>query len=126
MLLAYLDSEDWRIENELTELRNRIRFRKIEIVDVVELLLLMQRKDDFAEFSRNVIYLLHVKLWGVEMSQHVQVMAFRKRAKNRGYKDIHIRQTELSGLYWLSAREPVLGSRVEGKITIERMMKVCR
>ena len=61
MLLAYLDSEDWRIENELTELRNRIRFRKIDIVDVVELLLIMQRKDDFAEFSRNVIYLLHLE-----------------------------------------------------------------
>ena len=60
------------------------------------------------------------------MSQCVQIMAFRKRAKKRGYKDISIKQTALSGVYWLTAKEPVLCLKIEGEITVERMMMICR
>ena len=36
LLMAYLVNEESRIEAELVELRNRIRFRHIDVTDCVE------------------------------------------------------------------------------------------
>lgn len=61
LLLGYFCAEMDRIENEMQELRNRIRFRKIGIEDNVEMMLTMQRLDDFKEFTRNVCAILHLR-----------------------------------------------------------------
>lgn len=60
LILAWIINEDQRIENELTELRNRIRFRRIDISDCVELELTLQRKADFEEFALILLRLLHL------------------------------------------------------------------
>lgn len=58
--MQYFINQEIRLEDELTELRNRIRFRRIGIEDTVEMMLTMQRLDDFKEFSRNVCAILHL------------------------------------------------------------------
>lgn len=60
------------------------------------------------------------------MAQDRVVMAFRKRMKKRGYKEIQIKKSALSGLYDVSAIEPVFLQEVSGKMTIEMMyVKLC-
>lgn len=58
LLLSYFVNEDARLESEFIELRNRVRFRKIDISDNVELMLLQQRIADFQEFALVVMRLL--------------------------------------------------------------------
>jgi hypothetical protein len=60
LLMSYFVNEESRIEAELIELRNRIRFRHIDVNDCIELMLTLQRLDDFREFSLIVIRLLHL------------------------------------------------------------------
>lgn len=60
LLLSYFINEDARLEAEFVELRNRVRFRKIDISDNVELMLLQQRIADFQEFSLVVLRLLNL------------------------------------------------------------------
>lgn len=55
------------------------------------------------------------------MGQNNTVMAFRKRLRKRGYTDIHIMKSHLSGLYYVSAVEPVFMQKVFGKMTEEIM-----
>lgn len=60
LLWAWITNEQIRIENELTELRNRIRFRRIDVSDCVELMLMLQRYEDFKDFSLVLIRLLNL------------------------------------------------------------------
>lgn len=60
LLMQYIIVQDFRIEEEIQEIRQRIRFRKIMLEDCIELQLAMQRQEDFKEFSRNVCALLHL------------------------------------------------------------------
>lgn len=60
MLLAWFCSEDLRLEDQMHELRQRIRFRKITLEDNVEMILLQQRIDDFTEFRLITLRLLHL------------------------------------------------------------------
>ncbi len=60
LLMAYIVNEESRIESELIELRNRIRFRRIDISDCVELALTLQRLSDFHEFALCIIRLLNL------------------------------------------------------------------
>lgn len=60
LLLAYFVNQSIRLEDELNELRNRIRFRRIDQSDCLELSLLLQRLADFNEFSLTVIRLLNL------------------------------------------------------------------
>lgn len=61
LLLSYLIGTDFQIENEITEFRNRLRFRHIDVNDLVEGLLLYQRQADFQEFALTVLRLLHLE-----------------------------------------------------------------
>lgn len=61
LLWSYLVNQELRIESELNELRNRIRFRPIDQVDCTELMLTQQRYQDFTEFALCVIRLLHME-----------------------------------------------------------------
>lgn len=60
LLWAYIVNEEARLESETVELQNRIRFRHINQNDCVELMLAMQRLDDFREFALTVIRLLNL------------------------------------------------------------------
>lgn len=60
LLLAWIVNEDFRLDNELQELQQRVRFRKFGIEDTLELLLMKQRREDFTEFSLIVMRLLRL------------------------------------------------------------------
>lgn len=60
LLLAWIVNEDFRLDNELQELQQRVRFRKFGIEDTLELLLLKQRREDFTEFALIVMRLLRL------------------------------------------------------------------
>ena len=60
LLMAFIVNEEARIENELIELRNRIRFRRIDVADCVEIMLTLQRLEDFRDFALTVIRLLNL------------------------------------------------------------------
>lgn len=61
LLLAWITNEQFRLDDQFHELRNRVRFRQIDISDNVEMMLLQQRIADFDEFSRVVLRLLHME-----------------------------------------------------------------
>lgn len=60
LIMSYFVNEEMRLDDEFIELRNRIRFRRIDISDCVELICVMQRIADFHEFSIIVMRLLHL------------------------------------------------------------------
>lgn len=60
LLKAWLLNEDVRIDQEIMELKVRIRYRKIDIVDCIELALLINRYQDFKQFSSVVERLLNL------------------------------------------------------------------
>lgn len=60
LLLAYIVNEESRLENEVHELQNRIRYRKVSINDCFELACQLQRLDDFRDFALIVIRLLNL------------------------------------------------------------------
>lgn len=60
LLWAWIVNEETRIENELVEIRNRVRFRKIDITDNVEMMLTLQRLEDFRDFALTLIRLLNL------------------------------------------------------------------
>lgn len=60
LLLAWFCNYDIRLEDQMHELRQRIRFRKITLEDNIEMILLQQRIDDFAEFRLTALRLLNL------------------------------------------------------------------
>ena len=60
LLQAWLLAEETRIYNELVERRNFIRFHDLDVVDCMEMMLILQRLQDFREFSRILVQLLHL------------------------------------------------------------------
>lgn len=60
LLQAYLYNRSVYLENELAEMRNRFRFRPVDASDCLELSLMIQRVQDFREFSQDIRYLLHI------------------------------------------------------------------
>lgn len=61
LLLAWLINQEQRIEDEVQQSRQNLRFRKVDTVDCFELSLLIQRLYDFQEFALTVIRLLHLE-----------------------------------------------------------------
>lgn len=60
LLLSWIVNESLRLDDDLVELRNRVRFRRVDVSDCVELALMLQRVEDFREFSVIVLRLLHL------------------------------------------------------------------
>lgn len=60
LLLSWITNEETRLENEIIEARNKIRFRSIDITDCFELALLLQRLSDFRDFALILIRLIHL------------------------------------------------------------------
>ena len=53
--------------------------------------------------------------------QNPVIMAFRKRLKKRGYKDVSIKFNKESGLYVISALEPLANILINVEYSIDRM-----
>jgi hypothetical protein len=54
------------------------------------------------------------------MAQHRTLLAFRKRCKKRGYRDIHIKQHPTDKeRYIVEAREPLAGQIVKAVYSLE-------
>lgn len=60
LLQMYLYNYAVRLEQERDGLQQRLRYRKFNSVDVIEMLILQQRCEDFAEFSQDITHLLHL------------------------------------------------------------------
>lgn len=61
LLLAWLVNQELRIEEEVKQSQQNLRFRKIDIVDCFDLAILQQRLYDFQEFALIVIRLLNIE-----------------------------------------------------------------
>lgn len=61
LLLAWVTNEQLRLDQELIDLKNRIRFRRIDITDNIEMIILQQRIADFEEFSKMLFRLLNLR-----------------------------------------------------------------
>lgn len=61
LLLAWVTNEQLRLDQELIDLKNRIRFRRIDIIDNIEMIILQQRISDFEEFSKMLFRLLNLR-----------------------------------------------------------------
>lgn len=53
--------------------------------------------------------------------QNPVIMAFRKRLKKRGYKDVSIKFNKESGLYVISALELLANTLINVEYSIDRM-----
>ena len=64
--LAYVASQRQNFENEIFEMQKRIRYRKIDVVDLVEYMLLIERANAFEQFFIDTTVILHLNLNGDE------------------------------------------------------------
>lgn len=61
LLYSYIYNTRVSMEDEIHQLQNNIRFRKIDISDCVELACAIQRYDTFIETTNNIRTLLNLK-----------------------------------------------------------------
>ena len=60
LLWAFIVNEEMRLEDDVQQLRQRLRLRHIDYAYCIELCLALQRLDDFREFALIVIRLLNL------------------------------------------------------------------
>lgn len=60
VLMSYIQNNLERYENDVKTLKQRLRFREIDIDDCFELALAIERLAIFQEFTRNILVILHV------------------------------------------------------------------
>ena len=61
LLYAYFTNYLTILEGDVITYRNNIRYRDIDAVDCLEMILAIERKNMFVEFSKNVIELLNLR-----------------------------------------------------------------
>lgn len=61
LILSYLLNNEMRLEDEVKQLQQNVRFRKIYDMDMIELLIATVRRDMFIEVSKNIRDLLNQK-----------------------------------------------------------------
>lgn len=62
LFCAYIINQRNRYEAELQERQRRIRYRNIDVDDLVEFLLLRERANAFDEFANTALTLLHLDI----------------------------------------------------------------
>lgn len=60
LFLSYIINQRDRFDSEIQEQQRRIRYRRIDVVDLVEYMLLLERISAFEEFVANSLALLHL------------------------------------------------------------------
>lgn len=68
--LAYVASTRQRFENEIFEMRRRIRYREVDTVDLTEYMLLLERANAFEEFFRDTTVILHLNVDELEEKEN--------------------------------------------------------
>lgn len=63
---AYIINQRNRYDIELQEIQRRIRYRSIDVNDLVEFLLLRERANAFEEFAQTALSLFHLDINSVE------------------------------------------------------------
>lgn len=58
LLFAYIYNNRMRLEDEVSQLQANIRFRKIDSVDCIELMLATERLNTFKEVTKDIRMLL--------------------------------------------------------------------
>ncbi|MDE5763512.1 MAG: hypothetical protein K2N49_00190 [Ruminococcus sp.] len=58
ILCSYIYNNRVRLEHEVHQLQNNIRFRRIDVTDCVELTCTLQRLDTFIEVTNDIMHLL--------------------------------------------------------------------
>ena len=61
LFMSYILNQLTYLENEVQELTSRIRYRKIDAVDCLELIIAVERLNSFREFSKSAIELLKLE-----------------------------------------------------------------
>ncbi len=61
LILSYLLHNEMKLDEEVNQLQQNVRFRKIHDVDMIELLIATVRRDTFLEVSQNIRDLLNMK-----------------------------------------------------------------
>lgn len=61
LLYSYLYNNQLRYENDVHQLQRNIRYRRIDVVDCMELACALERLNTFAEVSKDIRTLLHIK-----------------------------------------------------------------
>ena len=61
LLSAYIYNNYVRLENNINTLKNNIRFRNIDIVDLVEIICAQQEFETFKEVTKHIQILLKLK-----------------------------------------------------------------
>ncbi len=59
-LRAYFYAEQCRLENDIAQLQDRIRYRRISVVDCLELILAAERLSAFVDISAHVKSILKI------------------------------------------------------------------
>ncbi len=60
ILMMYLMNTRDRLENDVVNLRQQLRYRNVDVVDCLELLLSLERLNIFNEIEKNVRALLNL------------------------------------------------------------------
>lgn len=61
LLLEYFYKERTRLENDIKQLQDNIRFRRVSTIDCLELIIAQERLAAFMDFSNNVRALLRLR-----------------------------------------------------------------
>ncbi len=61
IFLMYLNNTRDRMEEDIRTLRQQLRYRNVDVVDCLELLLALERFNAFQEFSRNAKAILRLE-----------------------------------------------------------------
>lgn len=69
LLQAYFLNYMTILEGEVTQLQNNIRFRRIDTIDCIELIIARERLNCFLEFKNNVYALLNLQNCEVEENE---------------------------------------------------------
>lgn len=64
LINAYIYNNRVRLENELNQIQNNVRFRKIDIADCVEYICAKQQYDTFIEVTKHISLLLKLNKRG--------------------------------------------------------------
>lgn len=60
LIISWIVNEEIRLDNEVKELQSRVRFRKMNVSDSLELAFAQQRLENFQEFALIIIRLLNL------------------------------------------------------------------
>lgn len=62
LILSWIVNEESRLDDELVHARNRVRWSRPDMVDIMDFIACLQRYSDFRDFALVIIRLLNLDL----------------------------------------------------------------